>query len=133
MCPTSAKALPGRATAQAAACSWHGAPRTGCHPSRERLFGRERPIPPEEEQKDTGWNGGTDISVYSCVLFSTHAAPARGNLCPTRACVLHERHGQGLARSVPQGTMANREKALQGQGCFPCLLRVSCRSQPCFH
>ena len=124
-------ALPGRATAQAAACSWHGVSRTGCHSSREWHFGRERPVPPEEEQKDTGLNGGTDISVYSCVLFSSHAAPARGSCCPTRACVMHERHGQGLTRSMPQGTTASQEKAPQGRGCFPCLCRVPCRSQPC--
>lgn len=69
-----------------------------------------------------GLNGGTDISVYSCVLFSPHAAPAR----PMPACCM--RHGQGLARIVPQDTTASWEKAPQVQGCFPCLHRAPRRS-----
>lgn len=35
----------------------------------------------EEEQKDTGLNGGTDIAVYSCVLFSSHS-PRPGKPTP---------------------------------------------------
>lgn len=52
--------------------------------------------------KGHGMKGGTDISVYSCVLFSSPRSP-----CPTQAHVLHKRHSQGLTGNVPQGTTAN--------------------------